>query len=530
MDSFLYYAQFADFWQRFNPLTPWGRDLKEARRPLTEAAPLEELWDQTELAAQILEQLSPAALSQLSYHLKRLPRLPRPQPLFDESQIFAFKKFIYNYRLALKALSPQARQAFRLEFNLEPLEEALSRGRQYSEAFLVTDAYSLPLAQVRAQLRQLEEELGRLVSQQRAELAQKYSLEFGGREFLLVPSEALPLSAGEDPALSVEAYDEFQRLVRLRSTPAQIELQLKRPLLQKEERQLEQEVLASLSAQLNSAWETLELYTQRLATFDLSLASAILAKEEDLVRPTLGEGPISIVEGRFLPCLEYCRQEGRPYQPLTIELKDSCNVLFGSNMGGKTIALKTLAFLQLAAQYGLFVPARSFQTRLFHHFHYVGEDPRQLARQGLSGFGFEMRQFLEAWRHFAAPSLCLFDEFARTTNSTEAEALLSAILAELATRPQVVALFSTHFRQVARLEGVSYWRMGGLQQKLLAQRYAEQDSPPPDWRQLDRFLDYTIWPAPPEQGSSDALEIAQLLGVEPQLIARARQYLIRVHD
>lgn len=77
--------------------------------------------------------------------------------------------------------------------------------------------------------------------------------------------------------------------------------------------------------------------------------------------------------GRFVPCEELCEKLGVDYVPLDAAFDAGATVIFGSNMGGKTVVLKTLAFLQLCAQTGLFVPARRFETRVFRAFHYIGE-------------------------------------------------------------------------------------------------------------------------------------------------------------
>jgi DNA mismatch repair ATPase MutS len=200
-------------------------------------------------------------------------------------------------------------------------------------------------------------------------------------------------------------------------------------------------------------------------------------------------------------------------------------VIFGSNMGGKTVVLKTLAFLQLLAQAGLFVPARRFETRVFHRFHYVGEGRRREEGRGLSGFGFEIRQFNEAHADFGDDTLALFDEFARTTSSAEAEALLSAILEELAGCPRVVAVFSTHFRGVKRLEGVRYLRMGGLDRSRLDLAAPAGEDLAGRIRHIDRQMRFCLEPDVPGERRSDALAVAALLGLSPALARRAEDFL-----
>jgi DNA mismatch repair ATPase MutS len=250
--------------------------------------------------------------------------------------------------------------------------------------------------------------------------------------------------------------------------------------------------------------------------FDLAFARARLAREWGLTRPRLGEGPVRVQGGRLLPCEEACRARGLGYTPLEACFDTPATVIFGSNMGGKTVVLKTLAFLQLCAQTGLFVPAARFETRAFRHFHYVGEGRDQEAALGLSGFGREIRQFNGAWGTLDEPTLVLFDEFARTTQSLEAEALLSAVLASLGERPGAFALFSTHFRGVARLEGVRYLRMGGL-------RPGGAGTGQDPLRLIGERMDYRLLPDGGAPASSDALAVAELLGLDPAVLARTRQ-------
>ena len=215
------------------------------------------------------------------------------------------------------------------------------------------------------------------------------------------------------------------------------------------ERTFEDEVMERISHAVRSGLGLLRDYREAVQEFDLAFARARMARLHGLTRPILDDGPIEIRKGRFVPCEEVCDRLGTTYAPLDACFDASVTVIFGSNMGGKTVVLKTLAFLQICAQSGFFVPAARFVTRVFEHFHYVGEGCTRDGAQGLSGFGFEMKQFMEAWNDFGASTLALFDEFARTTHSQEAEALISAAIDSMAPNPHVVALFSTHFRACA---------------------------------------------------------------------------------
>jgi DNA mismatch repair ATPase MutS len=244
------------------------------------------------------------------------------------------------------------------------------------------------------------------------------------------------------------------------------------------------------------------------------------------VRPLLHDGPIRVAAGRHLPTEELCAELGTPYTPLDASFDGGPTVVFGSNMGGKTVVLKTLAFLQVAAQSGLFVPAARFETRVFRRFHYVGEGRGREAGRGLSGFGFEVRQLAEAHADFGDETLALFDELARTTSSAEAEALLSALLEELTARPRTVALFSTHFRGVRRLAGATYLRMAGLDRSRLGLG-KDGDDLAARIRRIDLLMRYRLEPDDPGERRSDAITVARLLGLSPGLARRAEELL---HD
>ena len=550
MREFFTYAEFDDFWQKFRPLTPFGREV-HARRPVqTRADELEALWDQTQVALDLLDGCDEFQASRLSHHLKRLPRIPREErALYDEVELFQVKKFLHNYRALVQRLPESVQRFFGLEWPCQDLLERLGVGRQSPETFYVSDEYSDELAGIRAEIRRADETLARVRARRAAEIEEAWNLGFGTREFLVVPRERLR-SPGDSPEaglarmerwLLVEAYDQAHVLVRPRASAEELRLEEERSGLQARERAAEDRVLEDLSSRVRAELPHLEACRRAVQAFDLALARARLSREQALTRPRLTlEGPIHIQGGRFVPCEETCRRLGTTYRPLEATFDTSATVVFGSNMGGKTVVLKTLAFLQACAQTGLFVPAGRFVTRVFHSFHYVGEGAERGSSQGLSGFGFEVRQFNRVWRDLDQPTLALFDEFARTTHSQEAEALISAILEALAGNPRAVALFSTHFRGVRRLPGVRYLRMKGLDRKGLDFGQAKAEGPDSGQatgtdldqriRLIDNHMEYLLVPDEGIPRNSDALAVATLLGMDPALAGRAERFFLEGNE
>jgi hypothetical protein len=521
----LAYAEFQGFWDRFAPETPFGRDAKDRKEVHRSAEVLEALWDRTEQALALLAELEaePVRLDRITHHLKRLPRFPlEPRTAYSEVELFQFKKFLHNYRSLSDLLGPAA-GVFGFTFTSAAFAGLLDTGRQSAESFYVADAYSAGLAEVRAELRRT---LAALAAERQGRLQaiqERWGLQFGFRDFLLVPRTLLGDPAQAAALLLVEPYDETHFVVRPLATAAELLLGDQRELLLARERSLEEDVLATLSHAARQELPAFLAYLETVRAFDLAFARARLARAWGLTRPRLAPGPVRIVQGRFLPCQEACHALGTRYVPLDATFDTSVTAIFGSNMGGKTVVLKTLAFLQLCAQTGLFVPAEAFTTRVFLHFHYVGEGASQDGGRGLSGFGREIRQFNAAWADVHSPTLALFDEFARTTQSQEAEALLSAAMEAMGDRPELVALFSTHFRGVRRFAGVRYLRMRGLDRAGLDLR---QDGASEEDR-LRRINEHMAFALAPDDGArtlSDALAVAELLGLDPDLASQAHRY------
>lgn len=522
------YAEVDALWQRFQPETPFGRAAKARRTPITNPGELEVLYDRTDRALALLAELEaePVRRDRLAHHLKRLPRFPEaPQRVYDEVEVFQFKKFLFNHRSLLALLPEAIHTAFGLVALDPALEVRLNLGRQSDESFYIADAYLPDLAAVRQELRDVDAALQAIRDEAEAALRARWGFAFEGRAFVLLPRTRLGDAEAARDLVEVAPYDGTHVCLRPRATGEQLRLAERREGLLARERSLEAEVLAQLSAPLQEALPALRTQAQAVEAFDLALAGARLAREAGLVRPMLGSAAVVIQGGRHLPCEALCAELGTPYTPLEATFAPGATVLFGSNMGGKTVVLKTLAFLQLAAQMGLFVPARRFETRVFRHFHYMGEGRSRDEARGLSGFGFEIRQFTEAWGDLDRDALLLFDEFARTTSSREAEALVSAILEDLAARPSVVAVFSTHFRGIRRLPGVCHLRMGGLDRARLADLEAPDADLTDRIRQIDRAMRFCLEPDAPGETRSDALVVAERLGLPAPLARRAETFL-----
>jgi len=526
--DFLTYAEFDTLWDAFTPETPFGREVKERRELLTDKAQLDRIHDETDAVLGFLGALDQDRVKRdrISHHLKRLPRFPDSEAAcYDEVELFQVKKFLHNFLALVDLVDPAVARRFDLHGACEDLLALLDKGRQGAEFFYLADAYSAELAAVRADIAALDRQVLELEAARAAELLGRYGLVFGEKAFLLVPRERLGDLEVAAHWLLIDPYDTALLSVRPLKAPEALVLAERRHALALQEQAAEQAVLEELSRAVRRELKRLIQAREACRAFDLAWARARMARDLGLTRPVLHEGALRFEGARFLPCETLCARLGTPYEALDATFDPGATVIFGSNMGGKTVVLKTVAFLQLAVQTGLYVPARRMETRVFPHLAYVGARREGDAHAGLSGFGTELAQFMDAWAHLPEDGLWLFDEFARTTHSREAEALLSAVLEALQAR-RGVALFSTHFHGVARLSGVAYRRMHGLDRSGL-------ETPQPG-ETLDARLRGVaarmIYRLEPDDGSrrdSDALAVARLLGLDPALCDRAAHHFDR---
>jgi DNA mismatch repair protein MutS2 len=547
------FARVEEAWAEYRPLTPLGKDAREARLVLSDRAAIERAYDATEAAAEALARMGAERSDRLAYHLARVPRLPRLDgERLGAVDLFLVKKFIANYRAALGLLDDRAKAAFGLGFESEALAELLDQGGSDPESFYVSDSLDAGLGPVRALIVKEDESIRAFRAADREAARTALGVDFGQREFIVMSVEdarelsarraALALGgAGSSPLFSVEALDSLSCVVRIESSEGELRARAERSRLGAAERELEEAVIARLGREAAREAGRLEGCADALRDFDLARARALMAARLGFTRPRLGSTSLVIEGGRFLPCERERAELGARYESLDLDLSERGALIFGSNMGGKTVALRTVIFLQILAQAGLFVPARRFETEVYPRILYVGEEeaaarvspPRREDGDGLSGFGREVAALSGAVAAArSGGALAALDELGRTTSSPEAEALLSAALEAALPLEGSRFLFATHFRGVARLPGAAYLRMLGLDREAAAARMeaAGADATKDErerLRMLGSLMRYRVareGGAAEGSGDSDAIAVASILGLDRGIVEAARRF------
>ena len=256
-----------------------------------------------------------------------------------------------------------------------------------------------------------------------------------------------------------------------------------------------------------------------IADFDLTVEKARLARRWGGVMPVLTEDKLSMRQMRSPRMVELLRDRGLEFTPISIDLERGVTVITGANMGGKSVALKTLALNVLLVQHGFFPFAQAAEVPLFDGMHILSEDLENVER-GLSSFGGEIVGFnqlaarLDGGLHFV-----MLDEFARGTNPEEGAAIVKAVTRYLNTHP-AITLLATHFDGAASLAKAHY-QVVGLRQLDLAQLQRELAglSGRDGANHIARYMNYGLYRVEDSRDCPrDALNICRLLGMAPEIL------------
>ncbi|MFO0138608.1 MAG: MutS-related protein, partial [Cyanobacteriota bacterium] len=186
-------------------------------------------------------------------------------------------------------------------------------------------------------------------------------------------------------------------------------------------------------------------------------------------------------------------------------------VLTGPNASGKSCYLRQTGLLQLMAQIGSWIPARSARMGLADRiFTRVGAVD-DLAT-GQSTFMVEMAETANILHHASARSLVLLDEIGRGTATFDGLSIAWAVAEHLASPIGARTIFATHYHELNELASL-------LPNVANAQVLVEETG--------DEllFLHRVVHGG---ASRSYGIEAARLAGVPPAVVRRARQVLGRI--
>lgn len=514
-----------DLLQRFRPRTPMGRASWARFVPFLPG-------QEREWAAVLEEQerLREAVEADSDWGRKVdacLSRMPDVQPLFPLlrggespgiSGWFRLKGFLWQVkalwdRLREKGLHP-------LLSGVEP-ERSLALLRRLNPDPPLTPSFSLVPAFDRriGLLRRELERVDRMLREEREGIRRRIQEEYGVGpnrlgEWVVDRRSDVARRMAADRHLRLVRETAFDWVFVSGLSPEGEEREAARAELERRLEAVEREVLEELARAFAPHVSPLERAAEAVARFDLQWSRMEAARTWRGCRPRWSGGSIRVEGGVHPVVAERLEREAGRFTPVDIRVDKGVTVIVGPNMGGKTMALRTLGAIVALAQHGFFVPAARCDMPLVAFVSGVMGDGQD-ARAGLSTFGAEVKRVAD-WFRKKEGGLLLIDEIGRGTNPVEGAALSAAVTASLA-RSDHWAVHVTHYAEVLEVAGVRRYRTAGL---------GDAEKGGVDWRGDDGAfrMDYRLIPLPEGAGiPHQALLIAEAMGMPREIVEEARR-------
>ncbi len=252
---------------------------------------------------------------------------------------------------------------------------------------------------------------------------------------------------------------------------------------------------------------------EKIGNLDFLMAKAKFAKKYSAHRPVISrDSSLKIQKAVNLELKEMLESKGKQYTPIDIEIGAGVTIITGANMGGKSVALKTITENLLLFHMGFFVIAEEASLPLVDFVFFISDDMQDISK-GLSTFGAEIMKlrevniFLELGKGFV-----VFDEFARGTNPKEGQKFVRALAKFLNGKP-TISLITTHFDGVVDAT-MNHYQVVGLKNidfDLLKNRIALSNK---SMELIQECMDFRLEKASVEEVPKDALNIAKLIGLD----------------
>ena len=272
--------------------------------------------------------------------------------------------------------------------------------------------------------------------------------------------------------------------------------------LRAEEAMEEYQILATLSGMILENIYQIKINIELVSQYDLVFAKAKFSKQIGGIEPKLNDyGYIKLVHckhpllsGEVIP-LNF--EIGQKYRSL---------IITGPNAGGKTIVLKTIGLLTLAAMSGFHIAGeRETELAVFEHI-FVDIGDNQSIENALSTFSSHMKNLSEIMRVSNNNTLLLFDEIGSGTEPNEGAALAISILEEFY-HMGCITVATTHYGEIKRFSEMHSDFMNAAMQF-----HSET---------LEPMYQLLIG----KSGESNALWISRKMNVREHVLQRAKDYM-----
>ncbi len=258
-------------------------------------------------------------------------------------------------------------------------------------------------------------------------------------------------------------------------------------------------ILSELSAKVSTMSDALRYNAENLVELDCAFARAQYSFKNKCVRPEINDsGFVEIIRGRH-PLIKKDK-----VVPVSVKLGREYNFLLvtGPNTGGKTVTLKLTGLLSAMMMSGLYIPASDGSKMSVFSNIYCDIGDEQSIEQNLSTFSSHIKNIIHIINNVDEKSLVLLDEIGAGTDPEEGSALALSIIKKLLSS-NCFGIITTHY---------SLLKEFAFNNDRIENASMEFDS-------------YTLRPMYRLNigipGSSNAIDIAKILGLAPSIIEDA---------
>ena len=268
-------------------------------------------------------------------------------------------------------------------------------------------------------------------------------------------------------------------------------------------------ILTELSNEVRSVIDNLIQMENTIALIDFHFAKARYAIKTQSVQPDINRDKYIKIDlmrhplliGRINNIVENDFSIGKGYKSI---------IITGSNTGGKTVSLKTVGLFILMMKAGLFIPCAEAHIYPFKKvLADIGDE--QSILQNLSTFSSHMKNVIEILNLADSESFILVDELCAGTDPQEGATLAEVILKEFS-KKHAQSIITTHYGELKTLEYTdNYFKNASVE--------FDSESLSPTYKLIIGI-----------PGLSNAISIASNLGLDPELVWKAKELLITQRD
>lgn len=277
---------------------------------------------------------------------------------------------------------------------------------------------------------------------------------------------------------------------------------------------IEDQIREDLSNKLRIYTQDLKESIKIIGQIDKYFALAEYFTNNKYTKPTFSKNnTISYTQLSYPPLVAKLKESKKPYQPINITLTQQPCLVTGANMAGKTILLKSLSLSQYLLQFGFFIPSLKGEVILVEDI-LTSIGDHQNEEEGLSSYASEILLLNDIIKKIKQEKkyLVLVDELARTTNPTEGVALVDSFLSILS-KHNSFSVTTTHYSGI--INQCYRLRVKGFIHNKKQKELSLQEIP--------NQIDYSLIEDKDEKIPNEALNLAELLGVDKEFIEGARK-------